>query len=127
MQREGRYKEGEKAQKSIVKAIEMQKDGLITAALSTVTSAWVSDACYKRYTRQRNVNKTVSVGDQPNQPFERRRRSAPFVYQTHCLVYEGELNFDLAEKKPGVVKYQISEVSTIIRKTGKYKLYNTLK
>ena len=92
----------------------MQKDGLITAALSTVTSVWVSDACYKRYTRQRNVNKTVSVGDQPNQPFERRRRSAPFVYQTHCLV-------------PGVVKYQISEVSTIIRKTGKYKLYNTLK
>ena len=105
----------------------MQKDGLITAALSTVTSVWVSDACYKRYTRPRNVNKTVSVGDQPNQSFERRRRSAPFVYQTHCLVYEGELNFDLAEKKPGAVKYQISEVSTIIKKTGKYKLYNTLK
>ena len=41
---------GEKAQKSLVKAAETRKDDLITAALSTVTSVWVSDACYKRYT-----------------------------------------------------------------------------
>ena len=35
---------GEKAQRSPVKVTETQKDDLITAALSTVTSVWVSDA-----------------------------------------------------------------------------------
>ena len=102
---------GEKAQKFVVKAAETWKSDLITASLSTVTSVWVSDACYKRYTHPRKVNKTVIVADectedQPNQPFERRRRSAPFGYWTHYLVCEGELNFDLAEKKPDVAKYQ---------------------
>ena len=67
------------------------------------------------------------AGDQPNQSFERRRRSAPFGYRTHYLVCEGELNFDLAEKKPDVAKYQISEGSTIIRKTRECKLHETLK
>ena len=76
---------GEKAQKSLVKAAETRKDDLITLALSTVTFVWVSDACYKRYIHPRNINKTVTVGDeqagdQPNQSFERRRRSAPFGY-----------------------------------------------
>ena len=56
----------------------MQKDDLITVAFPTVTSVWVSDACYKHYTHPRNINKTVSVGDecagdQPNQSFKRRR------------------------------------------------------
>ena len=69
---------GEKAQKPLETATETQKDDLITVALSTVTSIWVSDACYKRYTHTSNVNKTVSIGDecagdQPNQSFERRR------------------------------------------------------
>ena len=123
---------GEKAQKFLVKTAETPKDDLLTAAFSTVTSVWVSDACYNRYTHPRNVNKTVSVGDecagdQPNQSFERRRRPAPFGYRTHYLVCEGELNFDLAEKKPDVAKYQISEGSTIIRKTRKCKLHETLK
>ena len=123
---------GEKAQKSLVKAAETPKGGLITATLSTVSSVWVSDVCYKRNTDPRNVNKTVSVGDecagdQPNQSFERCRRSAPFGYRTHYLVCKGELNFDLAEKKPDVAKYQISEGSTIIRKTRKCKLHETLK
>ena len=54
---------GEKAQKSLLKAVEPRKVNLITAALYTVTSVWVSDACYKRYTHPRNFNKTVSVGD----------------------------------------------------------------
>ena len=35
---------GEKVQRSLIKLTEMQKDDLITAALSTVTSAGVSDA-----------------------------------------------------------------------------------
>ena len=35
---------GEKAQRSPVKVTETQKDDLITAALSTVASVWVSDA-----------------------------------------------------------------------------------
>ena len=100
--------------------------------MSTVTSVRVSDACYKHYTHPRNVNKTVSVsdecaGDQPNQSFERRCRSAPFGYQTHCLVCEGELKFDLAEKNPDVAKYQISEVSKIIKKTRKCELHQFLK
>ena len=55
---------GEKAQKSLIKAAETRKDDLITAALSTVISVCVSDACYKRYTHPRNVNKTVPVGDE---------------------------------------------------------------
>ena len=123
---------GERAQKFLVKAAETPKDDLITATFSTVTSVWVSDACYNRYTHPRNVNKAVSVGDecagdQPNQSFERRRRPAPFGYRTHYLVCEGELNFNLAEKKPDVAKYQISERSTIIRKTRKCKLHETLK
>ena len=93
---------GEKAKKSLVKAAEMRKDDLITAAQTTVISVWVSDACYKRYTHQRNINKTVTVGDdcagdQPNQSFERPYQSVPFGYQTHCLVFEGKLNFDFAE------------------------------
>ena len=87
---------------------------------------------HKRYTHPRNVNKTVSAGDecagdQPNQSFERRRRSAPFGYRMHYLVCQGELNFYLTEKKLDVAKYQISEVSTIIRKTRKCKLHETLK
>ena len=40
---------GEKAPKFLVKAEETQKDNLITAALSTIASAWVSDACCKCY------------------------------------------------------------------------------
>ena len=123
---------GEKAQKSVGKAAETRKDDFIVAALSTVTSVWVSNACYKRYTDPRNVNKTVTSNgncdrDQKNQSFERRHRSAPFGYRTHCLICEGELNFDLAEKKPDVAKYQISEVSTIINKTKKCKLHERLK
>ena len=43
------------------------------------------------------------------------------------MICEGELNFDLAEEKPDVAKYQISEVSIIIRKTSKCKLHETLK
>ena len=43
------------------------------------------------------------------------------------MVCEGELNFDLAEKKPDAAKYQISEVSTNIRKTRKCKLDEILK
>ena len=74
----------------------------------------------------------MKVGDecaenQPNQSFERYRRSAPFSYRTHYSVCEGEPNFDLAEKKPDGVKYQISEVSLIIKKTRKCKLHKTLK
>ena len=97
-----------------------------------VTAVWVSDACYKRYTHPRNVNNTVTVcdecaGDHPIQSFVRRRRSVPFVYRTHYSVCEGELNFDLAEKEPDVAKHQISEVSTIIRKTRICKLHKTLK
>ena len=38
------------------------------------------------------------AGDQSNQSFERRRLSAPFADRTHCLVYKGELNFDITEK-----------------------------
>ena len=55
---------GEKAQKSLVKAAEPRKDDLITGALSTVTSVWVSNIYYKHYTHPRNVNKTVTVGDE---------------------------------------------------------------
>ena len=78
---------GEKAQTSLTKAAETLKDDLIAAALSTLTSVWVLDACYNRYNHPRNVNRTVTVADeyardQPNQPFERRRRSAPFSYGT---------------------------------------------
>ena len=101
---------------------------LITVALSTVTSVWVSDACYKRHTHTRNVNKSKTVtagdecpGDQRNQSFE-WRRSAPFGYR----MCEGDLNLDLAEKKSDVAKHQISEVSTIIRKTMKCNLKETL-
>lgn len=70
-----RRKVGENAQKFLVKVAETQKDNIITAALSTVTSIWVSDASYKRCTRSRNVNKTVNIsgecaGDQPNQSFD---------------------------------------------------------
>ena len=50
MQREQRRKLGKKAQKLLVKAAEPQNNDLITATLSTVTSVWVSDACYERYT-----------------------------------------------------------------------------
>ena len=66
---------GEKAQKSLVKAAETPKGGLITATLSTVSSVWVSDVCYKRNTDPRNVNKTVSVGDEcaGDQPFSHLR------------------------------------------------------
>ena len=64
------------------------------------------------------------AGDQPYQSFKRRHRSAPFGHWTHCLVYEGELNFDHAEKNPDVAKYQISEAITIIRER---KLLETLK
>ena len=64
------------------------------------------------------------AGDQPYQSFKRHHRSVPFGYRTHCLVYEGELNFDHAEKNPDVAKYLISEVSTIIREC---KLLETLK
>ena len=46
---------GEKAQKSLVRGAETQKDNLITAALSRVTSVLVSDACNKRYAYPRNV------------------------------------------------------------------------
>ena len=110
----------------------MQKDDLITAALPTVTSVWVSDPCYKCYTHPRNVNKTVTVsdecaGDQPNQSFERRHWFATFGYRMHCLLCEGKLNFDIAQKKPDVAKYQISAVSTIIRKTKKCILHKMLK
>ena len=85
LQREQRRKLGEKAQKFLVKAAEPQNNDLITATLSTVTSVWVSDACYEHYTHPKNVNTTVAVadectGDQPNQSFERRRQSAPFGY-----------------------------------------------
>ena len=38
---------GEKAQKSLVRAAETPKEDLITAPLSTVTSVWVRDVCYK--------------------------------------------------------------------------------
>ena len=67
-----RRKVGENAQKFLLKVAETQKDNLITAALSTVTSVWVLHASYKRCTRPRNVNKTVNIsgecaGDQPNQ------------------------------------------------------------
>ena len=66
---------GERAQKFLVKAAETPKDDLITATFSTVTSVWVSDACYNRYTHPRNVNKTVSVGDEcaGDQPFSHLR------------------------------------------------------
>ena len=57
------------------------------------------------------------AGDQPNQSFERRLRSATFGYRTRCLVCEGELHFDLAQKTTDVAKYQISEVNRIFRKT----------
>ena len=97
--------------------------------MSTVTSVFVSDACYKRHTHPRNVNKSKTVtvgdecpGDQRNQSFERRCRSAPFGYR----MCEGDLNLDLAEKKSDVAKHQISEVSTIIRKTMKCKLKEKL-
>ena len=65
--------------------------------------------------------------DQPNQSFERHRQSASFSYQMHCLVCKGELNFDIAEKKPDAAKYLITEVSTIIRETRKCKLHEMLK
>ena len=48
-------------------------------------------------------------------------------YQTYFLVYEGKVNFDVAEKKADVTKFKVSEVSTIIRKTRKCKLHETLK
>ena len=70
---------------------------------------WVSDACYKRHTYPGNVNKTVTVSgecprNQPNQSFEKNCQSVLFGHQTHCLVSEGEFNFDLAEKKPDLAK-----------------------
>ena len=45
--------------------------------LSTVTSVWVSDACFKPYTQPRNFNKTVAVSDGcaqdlPNLRFDKR-------------------------------------------------------
>ena len=45
--------------------------------LSTVTSVWVSDACFKPYTKPRNFNKTVAVSDGcaqdlPNLKFDKR-------------------------------------------------------
>ena len=55
---------GKKAQKYLVKATETQKDDLITAVFSPVTSVWISDACYKFYTHPINANKTVTVGDE---------------------------------------------------------------
>ena len=66
---------GEKARKFLVKKAETPKGGLITAALSTVTSVWVLDARYKRNTDPRNVNKTVPVGDEyaGDQPFSHLR------------------------------------------------------
>lgn len=83
--------------------------------MSAVTSVWVSDACYKCYTHPRNVNRTLTIGDecagdQLNHSFRRRHWSSPFDYQKHGLVSEGGLSFDLAEKKPDVAKCQISEV-----------------
>ena len=45
----------------------------------------------------------------------------------HCLICEGDLNFGLAENKPDVAKYQISEVSKIINKTRKLKFHEALK
>lgn len=67
---------GEKAKKSFVKVAETQKDDLITAALSIVTSVWLLDASYNRYAHTINVNKTMTIsdkctGDQPNQSFKR--------------------------------------------------------
>ena len=38
----------------------------------------------------------------------------------------GELKFNLAEKKSDAAKYQVNEVSIIIRKTKKCKLHETL-
>ena len=67
------------------------------------------------------------AGDQPNQSFDRHCPSSPFGYRTHCLACEGELNIDLAENKLDVAKYQINKVSTIMRKTRKCKLHETLK
>ena len=119
---------GEKAKKSFVKVAEMQKDDLITAALSIVTSVWLSDASYNRYVHTINVNKTMTISDkctrdQPNQSFERWHRSAPFADRTHCLVCKGELNFDLTEIKADIAKCQTSEVRSIIMKKKKCKYF----
>ena len=64
-------------EKSLVEAAEARKDSLIESALSTVTSVWVSDACYKHFALPGNVNKTVNVsgaftGAQINHSFEKR-------------------------------------------------------
>ena len=69
----------------------------------------------------------LCAADQPNQSFARRRRSALLVHRTDCLACKAGFNFDLAEKKSDAAEYQISEVSTMIRKTKKYKLHETLK
>ena len=65
--------------------------------------------------------------DQLDQSFERCCQSALFVYGIHFLVCKSKLNFDLAQKKRDIAKYQISEVSTIIRKTSKCNLHKPLK
>ena len=48
---------GEKSGKSLVKPAETRKGNLLTAALSTVKSVWISDAYYKCYVHPKNVEK----------------------------------------------------------------------
>ena len=124
---------GAKARKTLKETAEANKDNVVTVALSSTPRVWMSNACYKRYTDKRNPCKTdeensVSPNAQ-NKSFERRRRSAPYGYKTHCLICEGKLDFELAVKNPNVPKYQISEVNTVFSKTkdkGTCKLHKTL-
>ena len=49
----------------------------------------------------------------------------PSDYKTHCLICKHSLDFELAQKNPGVAKYQISTI-WVDKKTSKSKFHGTL-
>ena len=122
---------GTKARQTLSSVASSRKDDLIQLPLSTPSPVWVADACYKRYTDPRSVPITnENAIPQQNQSFERRTRSSPFGFKTHCLICEEELDFERAAKRPDIARYQISEVSTIYtqaKKSGKCMLQETLR
>ena len=85
-------------------------------------SCWVSDHCYKRYTKEQSV--TVDVD---NRILKKPRiREVSYGYKTHCLVCEKQLDFVAARKHPERGKLQISSIDHIDKKKKHCILQKTL-
>ena len=108
---------GQKAIEKLKSISRIRKD-VVYDLLVKEAEVWVTNACYKRYPDERNSFVNKDLPNEQQQVSNTTRSKRPYNYKTHCLICEGELDFESADKNPNISAYQISEIRFIDLKHG---------